>query len=112
MSTTALLVRWSGGFIEVTQPGATVREEGFFSAGTAVFAADAIELAEAVLDRVAQRDEKITVTVEGAFPAAIGQTLTAPDSTGAMVTWRVVGIAYTHDREGNVIRSPQLELVT
>jgi hypothetical protein len=115
MSITALLVRWSGGHIEVEDPNAYspgVREEGFLRAGDSQYAADARELAEAILVHMADREERITAAVEGAFTAVVGDTLTAPDSTGSSQTWRVVGISYSTDEEGNVIRTPRLELVT
>ncbi len=115
MSYTALLVRWSGGHIEVEDPNAYspgVREEGFLRAGDSQYAIDAQHLADAILANMAGRDEQITTAVEGAFPAVEGDTLTAPDSTGAAQTWRVVGTTFSHDREGNVIRTPMLELVT
>ena len=115
MSITALLVRWAGGHIEVEDPNAYspgVREEGCLRAGDSQYAADARELAEAILIRMADRDERITAAVEGAFSPQIGDTLTAPDSTGTASTWRVVGVTYGHDEEGNVIRTPRLVLVT
>lgn len=115
MSVSALLVRWAGGHIEVEDPNAYspgVREEGFLRAGDSQYPEDARELAEAVLVNMADRDEKLAVTVEGALTAIVGDTLTAPDSTGSAATWRVVGITYSRDREGNVVRTPLLELVT
>ncbi len=115
MSVTALLVRWAGGHIEVEDPNAYspgVREEGFLRAGDSQYAADARELAEAILLNMADRDERITAAVEGTFTAEVGDTLTAPDSTGAAMTWRVIGITYDEDREGYVTRVPLLELVT
>lgn len=111
MSTTALLVRWAQGHLEIAQPGATVREEGFLKAGSSQSAEDATELATALLDRVAEREESITVAVEGAFTGAIGATLTAPDLDGNAATWRIIGINYTQDDDGNVTRVPVLELV-
>lgn len=111
MSTTALLVRWAQGYLELAAVGAAVREEGFLKAGSSQSSEDATELAQALLDRVAEREETITVAVEGAFAAVIGDTLTAPDLDGNAATWRVVGINYTADEEGHVTRVPILELV-
>lgn len=115
MSYTALLVRWASGYIEVEDPNAYspgVREEGFLKVGDSQYPEEARELAEAILARMAGRDEQITTSVEGALAAEVGDTLTAPDSAGAAQTWRVIGIAYSHDTEGYVVRTPILELVT
>lgn len=111
MSTTALLVRWAQGYFQIAQPGATVREEGYLKAGSSQSAEDATELATALLDRVAEREESITAAVEGAFTGAIGATLIAPDLEGNAATWRIVGVNYTQDDEGHVTRVPILELV-
>lgn len=110
----ALLVRWAGGWFDVEDPSAysgPEREEGFFKAGDSQYLEDATELAEAVLAHTAARNEEIDVTVEGPLTAVVGDTLTAPDSTGAAATWRVVAVTYSHDKEGNVVRSPELEIV-
>lgn len=112
---TALLTRWAGGHLDVVDLsvyGDGVREEGFFRAGDSQYTADAEELAAAILARMAGRDEKLQIAWEGAFTGTIGDTLTAPDSAGTPASWRVVAINYTHDREGNVLRVPLVELVT
>lgn len=112
MTTTALLVRWLHGHTEVEQAGATVREEGFLRAGDSEYLEDATEMGQAVLDELSEVPEKIRITVEGGFAVTVGQTVSAVDSTGTSRTWRVVGITFSHDPEGNVVRSPVLELVS
>jgi hypothetical protein len=109
---TALLVRWSGGHLEVDAGDYEgVREEAFFKAGDSQYPEDAVELATAVLEGLGGENESIDVTFEGAFVAAVGDTLIAPDVNGSARTWRVVGIDYSHDREGNVTRKPTLEII-
>lgn len=110
MPTNCLLIRWLHGWIE-NDRGGGVREEGMLRAGDSTYPEDAMALADAVMDHEAEPKESLRITWEGALGFTIGQTITAADSSGAAATWRCVGIAYSHDDEGYVIRSPVLELV-
>lgn len=110
MSTNRLLVRWSQGYMVVESPGAVAPfSEAFFKPGAAVSEDEATTLANAVLDAEADPKESIDAVIEGGFPVDIGQTLSAQDTTGTQVTWRLMGTAYSQDREGYVTVTPKLD---
>lgn len=116
--TNALLVRWSGGWLEVEDaPSVTAhgRHEDYLSAGDADSEAEAERIALGLLARLAWPSEEITVELE---PTGVsdrpyvhfetGDTVIAPDSEGNATTWRVKGFTVTEDGEGNARYVPEL----
>lgn len=116
--TNALLVRWSAGYITVTDApsiAAHGRHEDFLSAGDAQSTDEAERLALGLLSRWAWPSDDITIAIEPTgtddVPYAdfvTGDTVVAPGSTGTPQTWRVKGITVAEDEEGNAIFVPEL----
>lgn len=112
MLVTAYLVRWADGYIEVS--GAGTRREALLQLGNAPSTAEATRIATALLGRTSTADEDISAVMEPVAADvpysdfAIGDTVTVPGPTGAIVTRRVVGFAVTEDAEGFAIFVPEL----
>lgn len=116
--TNALLVRWSGGYVVVSDAASITahgRHEDFLSAGDAQSQAEAQRIALGLLASMAWPGEDIAIAVEPAgaddVPYAdfvVGDNVVAPDAAGASRSWRVHSITVTEDAEGNAIYVPEL----
>lgn len=118
MVTNALLVRWTDGYIEVTDADSIAahdRREGFLSLGNAPSVDEATRSAEATLEQLAEPEENITAGIEPAGTDDrpytgfyVGDTITVPDHTGAPVSRRVASITVGEDEEGVPVFVPEL----
>lgn len=120
--TNALLVRWSGGWIEVTSAAAPAgvepgRREGFLQLGSVTSAAEAERVALAVL---AQRDEPAVAVSSVVEPAGgddpfidfdVGDFITVPDEAGAPMAARVRSLGVSEDDMGNPVFEPELSSI-
>lgn len=117
--TNVLLVRWSQGWLEVVDAASVTahgRHGAFLSAGQANTVEEATRLARAILARDANERDDMDITVEptgvGDVPYddyVVGDTVTAPDHTGAGLARRVVRLGVSHDEEGFAVYRPTFE---
>lgn len=112
---TTLLVRWAGGFHEVSWPGAPERHEGFLSAGNLASVEEVERVALGLLGRMHEEQEQVTVSQEPVgvgdtpyFAYGVGDYVTAPDSTGAATSQRVRSFTVKEDGQGDPVFTPQL----
>ena len=110
---TALIIRWAGGFTEVESATGIAnfgRLEGFLSLGNVLSEATANSLGNAVLadQSVVQLTSTGTVQPVSSTDTPyegfnVGDTITAPDLSGAGAPFRVQTIQVQEDQEGNPI---------
>lgn len=118
--TNALLVRWAGGFVWVTDAASITaygRREGYVTVGGATSVAEAQRVAVAVLaDRTAP-EVAVTAALEPTGSDApyvhfgVGDTITAPNESGTAASVRVVAIGVTEDADGHPTFVPELGVV-
>jgi len=114
--TNAMLVRWGGGFTFATVPASITtysRREGYLAVG-ASGKDEALRIANAILANRANPDVAVTAVLEPAGTDVpyvnfdVGDTITAPDPSGATAAQRVVGITVSEDTDGNNLFVPEL----
>jgi len=119
MPTNALLVRWSGGWHEVTDPAsiaANGRREAMLSLGAVQsvgelerIAAKHLELFGRVRSQITADTEPIGDSDTPYWAYKPGDTITVPDADGTPVRERVVSMRVSVDQDGNLAFTPQLK---
>lgn len=118
MATNALLIRWNGGWTEVTDTisiGAHGRLEGLLGIGAVRSLDEVTRIATGQLAIFADERTMITAGTQPRFDAecpylgyGVGDTVLVPDVDGTPTSERIVALAVTEDSEGEPVFTPTL----
>lgn len=119
MQANALLVRYTLGWLERTDPAAITadgRKEALLGIGAIQSAAEANRIADQQLAVYADVRTAIAADLEPVGPAdtpylafGVGDTITVDDYDGTPVEERVISMTVTEDEDGNLTYAPELK---